>query len=1412
MDSKLKKLITIAFSTLVLALQMGLIPPPEAQAQEEEMSSEELKCRRALARSSTQYFNQTMAARQACEQRRLSGRISSDTDCRALATEIDCTSDADCPVAAEAGVFCDTESRTCKPVLNDPQTVTALERAGTRLNSGLVAGCDTGGGVDLTQLGFPGICGSPDDGEPFDINDLRQCIASTTFGVVDALLDINFPTLDGLFTKGQTRCAKIVNDRSRRLARKETRSRQECLLKQEGGRLGALTPVDCRESVPPYGSGTGDRNTDKAIVSSYRSLLSDIPPRCATANVRALYADNGCIDSTAGSFNVFDLQVCVFDSSRAAHRPLLELSFPSPPECGNGTVEGGEACDNGSANSINGPCLPDCTLAACPDGNLCNAGGCTTGPGGGVEQCDDGNQNPNDVCPNACSSAFCGDSFVCNVAGCTSGPGGGVEQCDAGATQDTGRCLTTCANATCGDGEVCTELQCTTGPDGGAEACDDAGESVNCNSDCSPSLCGDAKLNVTDGEECDDGFILMDIPNACRRDCTLPVCGDMIVDDAEPFGEECDPPDGSTCSETCTIVAPPTCGDGTINGPCTGDSSITCTSNAECQSAGAGTCDLEECDDGAGNSDTTPNACRANCMLPVCGDGVIDDQSGEACDNGAANAANAPCVSTCQRAVCGDGNTCTVAGCNTGPAGGLEQCDDGSGNSDTTPNACRADCANPGCGDSVIDSGEQCDDGSANSDTAPDACRTSCDRAFCGDSVTDSGEECDNGGANSDSAACLSSCVDAVCGDGVQCSAGDCSSGPGGGAEACDDGSANSTSSRCMANCAAATCGDGIICSDSGCTTGPGAGPEECDEGSGNGIACTSQCGCAEGATVTGCLELQCPIKGELVIFAGVTNDSCTTDDDCPVPPEAGGFCDTGLGMCRTTTDLDTGWKGVAHDSDITDRITAVGSLSCPGPFDPTSAEPCGECEVTGILPEPRNCRCSNNIRTICDNTFELDPDDCTLAGVTCNVDNDCKRCSESLEISCLQDLDCPQGEACQAGLSTPSCINNQCVGTCNCYFGPPLALSAANVPACVVNRFANDISGTANVDLGAGEITANLRSTVYLGELTTVPCPVCGGSCDAPAASVGKGCIFDFNCDGGLCSESLEIPCRQDIDCPDGESCEATANGVCGNFDTAAGDGIREGTCVFGLTSDRPCDVDATNVTFPFPGGGGHSLDCPPSTGKNVSGQGLVIDLAQTTGSVQLESDVPCGFTIFGNPPSCQCGLCGGNGDPCSGDADCAPGVVCTRRSQGDPLPNDCGQSACVVDPARGGNNGICETGSLQFCDGALKSNGEPFVTCLSDADCAAQVCGEGSCGTCTLLRPKPCFLETITAEGRADPEFPTGATIFCIGPTANPGINSAAGLPGPGRVVNQARSTTFCASDPSVPYIPGVGGCPIP
>jgi cysteine-rich repeat protein len=86
----------------------------------------------------------------------------------------------------------------------------------------------------------------------------------------------------------------------------------------------------------------------------------------------------------------------------------------------------------------------------------------------------------------------------------------------------------------------------------------------------------------------------------------------------------------------------------------------------------------EQCDDGAGNSDTAPDGCRTDCTGARCGDGVID--GGEACDDGGT--------------VDGDGCSATC----TAEAGAF-------------------------CGNGTVDDGEACDDGNAIDD---DACTNAC--------------------------------------------------------------------------------------------------------------------------------------------------------------------------------------------------------------------------------------------------------------------------------------------------------------------------------------------------------------------------------------------------------------------------------------------------------------------------------------------------------------------------------------------------------------------------------------------------------------------------------------------------------------------------------------------------------------
>jgi hypothetical protein len=466
----------------------------------------------------------------------------------------------------------------------------------------------------------------------------------------------------------------------------------------------------------------------------------------------------------------------------------------------------------------------------------------------------------------------------------------------------------------------------------------------------------------------------------------------------------------------------------------------------------------------------------------------------------------------------------------------------------------------------------------------------------------------------------------------------------------------------------------------------------------------------------------KCPDLGELTLLAG-TGATCTDNGDC-----LAGECDTGLGRCVTVTDLDTGWSGISHDADINDKVVTLGNLNCTGP-----APVCGQCTILGVNPDTRTCRCANNNRNICDQPFVVDADDCG-AGVICD-----------------------------------------------CYFGGPLPLSAGNTPACVLNRFASDVSGTANVDTGSGSVTAHLRSKVFLGVFLHEPCPVCGGTCTA--GLTGSTCAVNLDCD----------------------TSPGIGDGTCSNYDPTPNDGLRGGTCYQGKDDGSSCDIDSVNTTFPSPGGGGHSLDCFPTNGKNVSGAGLKIDITQTTGTQSLSSNVPCG--AIGVPRLCQCGECSNDpGIPCTSNGDCGAGTC--GAELGLAVPNQCDGEGCT--DTGDGITGECTTGPDDTsCDAIVRANGEGFISCQGNSDCDVNNIGLPA-GLCTLSKRRNCFLPTIVSNGVAHPTAPIGAGVFCIPKTSNGGINSVAGLPGPGRVVNQGRSRTFCASDHGTVYSPGVGGCP--
>ena len=95
----------------------------------------------------------------------------------------------------------------------------------------------------------------------------------------------------------------------------------------------------------------------------------------------------------------------------------------------------------------------------------------------------------------------------------------------------------------------------------------------------------------------------------------------------------------------------------------------------------------------------------------VCGDGRLEPNNGEECDDGNLTDGDG-CTAACLVEIPPVPTEPEGAICGNGTVEGGEECDDGeSGNDDELPNACRTNCTNPSCGDEVTDTefGEECD-------------------------------------------------------------------------------------------------------------------------------------------------------------------------------------------------------------------------------------------------------------------------------------------------------------------------------------------------------------------------------------------------------------------------------------------------------------------------------------------------------------------------------------------------------------------------------------------------------------------------------------------------------------------------------------------------------------------------------
>lgn len=230
---------------------------------------------------------------------------------------------------------------------------------------------------------------------------------------------------------------------------------------------------------------------------------------------------------------------------------LPDGAIDAAPRCGDGVVNGSDACDD--SNDLDGDgCSAACAIEigyACPTpGMVCiRVVNCGDGVVGAGEACDDRNLTNSDGCSATCTIEA---GWACPTAGVA------------------------CNAALCGDGIIVDREECDDGNSVATDGCNASCvlvEGFTCptpNTACRASTCGDGVKEGT--EQCDDQNNNLgdgcDVFCRAEPDCTDGVCTATCGDGIRHPNEACD--DGNNrnndgCTSTCTIEPGFVCADQT---------------------------------------------------------------------------------------------------------------------------------------------------------------------------------------------------------------------------------------------------------------------------------------------------------------------------------------------------------------------------------------------------------------------------------------------------------------------------------------------------------------------------------------------------------------------------------------------------------------------------------------------------------------------------------------------------------------------------------------------------------------------------------------------------------------------------------------------------------------------------------
>jgi hypothetical protein len=631
--------------------------------------------------------------------------------------------------------------------------------------------------------------------------------------------------------------------------------------------------------------------------------------------------------------------------------------------CGGscGTCASNEVCLGNQCEPLSPTCCDPQGVEGCPQDTDCEA--CVCGLQG---SCCDG------AWGTECSTLA---HYQCNAAcGC-----GCVPQCQGKKCGDDG-CGGSCG--ACAAGAACNELQlcatpgaCGDGIQQGGEACDGGGvHTAGCDKDCTMPECGDGVLNPAI-EGCEDDALCV----ACA--CPVGYAGQkgicVDVDECATEADDCDAngactnnPGGFACACNAGYS-----GDGTSCDPI--DNCLTsnggCDPNAACTSTGPGTSTCA-CNQGYSGDGT---ACTAidNCLTANGG-----------CDTNAACAVTGPGTHACacNPGYSGDGMSCEpLDNCLTANGG----CSDNATCTYTGPgtNSCACNTGYSGDGatctaiDNCLTANDGCDSNATCTFTGPATNSCACNTGYSGGGTT---------------CTAIDNCLTAN--GGCDANATCASTGPGTNSCACNTGySGGGATCTAIDNCLTANGG----CSDNAtCTyTGPGTNSCACNTGySGDGATCTAidNCltandGCDSNATCT----FTGPATNSCACNTGYSGGgtTCTAIDNCLT---ANGGCDAnatcastgpGTNSCACNTGYSGGgatctlWTDCVAGEYVQVAGTATGDRVCsaclsgfstaPNASSCTSWTDCvaGEyAEVAGTATGDRACSaCSNGFSTV---------------------------------------------------------------------------------------------------------------------------------------------------------------------------------------------------------------------------------------------------------------------------------------------------------------------------------------------------------------------------------------------------------------------------------------------------------------